>query len=314
MPVNVCVRGRPPTRPDLTAMFGEVMSQQCSNGLAMGFQSLTYGKIAFLGVVQGITELLPISSTAHMRVVPALLGWSDPGSAFSAAMQLAALAAVISYFWTDIRQLTWGASSAVARRQFSDPNFKLLIAIAIATVPIVLAGIILSPYLNQCNSPLRALPVIGWSCVIMAALLALTELLARHRRSAAESSLMDAVLVGVAQVGALIPGVSRSGASLTAALGLGFKRAEAARLSFLLGIPAIALAGLKELWELHKAHLSAHGWSLLAVGLIVASLSAFFAIWLLMRVLERFSTWIFVLYRGALGVFLIVASASNWVQ
>ena len=124
----------------------------------------------------------------------------------------------------------------------------------------------------------------------MAALLALTELLARHRRSVAESSLMDAVLVGLAQVGALIPGASRSGATLTAALGLGFKRAEAARVSFLLGIPAIALAGLKELWELHKAHLSTHGWSLLAVGLIVASTSAFFAIWLLMRVLERLST------------------------
>jgi undecaprenyl-diphosphatase len=285
------------------------MSEQCGAGLAMGFQSLSYGKIAFLGVIQGVTELLPISSTAHMRVIPTLLAWGDPGSAFSAAMQLAALAAVISYFWTDISQLASGASSAVARRQFGDPNFKLLVAISIATLPIVLAGILLSPYLNRCDSPLRALPVIGWACIIMAALMALTEIFARHRRTVAQSSLLDATLVGLAQVGALIPGVSRSGATLTATLGLGFKRAEAARLSFLLGVPAIALAGLKELWELHKAHLSNHGWSLLIVGLSVASLSAFLAIWLLMRVLERFSTWIFVCYRGALGIFLIVASA-----
>jgi undecaprenyl-diphosphatase len=290
------------------------MSEQCGTGMAMGFQSLGYAKIAFLGVVQGITELLPISSTAHLRVVPALLGWGDPGSAFSAAMQLAALAAVISYFWTDIRQLTSGAYSAVTRREFTDPNFKLLVAIAIATLPIVIAGMLLAPYLNQCNSPLRTLPVIGWACVIMAALMALTEVLARHRRTVAQSTLLDAVLVGLAQVGALIPGVSRSGATLTAALGLGFKRAEAARLSFLLGVPAIALAGLKEMWELHKAHLSAHGWSVLAVGLIVASISAFFAIWLLMRLLERFSTWPFVFYRAGLGIFLLFASASAWLQ
>lgn len=290
------------------------MSAQCGNGLAMGFQSLGYAKIAFLGVVQGITELLPISSTAHMRVVPAILGWVDPGSAFSAAMQLAALAGVISYFWTDVRQLTLGASSAAVRGEFADPRFKLLVAIAIATMPIVLAGLILSPYLNQCDSPLRTLPVIGWACVVMAALMALTEILARHRRTVKESSLRDAILVGLAQVGALIPGVSRSGSTLTAALGLGFKRSEAARLSFLLGIPAIALAGLKELWELHKAHLSAHGWSVLVVGLIVASISAFFAIWLLMRLLERFSTWPFVLYRAGLGIFLLVASANSWLQ
>jgi undecaprenyl-diphosphatase len=117
------------------------------------------------------------------------------------------------------------------------------------------------------------------------------------------------MIVGIAQVGALIPGVSRSGSTLTAALSLGLKREEAARLSFLLGLPAIALAGFKEVWELHKAHLSLDGWSILLVGLVVASVSAFFAIWGLMRVLERFSAWPFVIYRGTLGVILISAVA-----
>ena len=100
---------------------------------------------------------------------------------------------------------------------------------------------------------------------------------------------------------------------MTAALGLGFKRAEAARFSFLLGLPAIALAGLKELWELHKVHLDAHGWSVLATGLVVASISAFFAIWGLMRVLERFSAWPFVIYRGLLGVVLLLGVAMGWL-
>ena len=128
----------------------------------------------------------------------------------------------------------------------------------------------------------------------MAILLAIAELYCRHRRVLADMTLLDAMVVGIAQIGALIPGVSRSGSTLTAALFLDLKREEAARFSFLLGIPAIALAGLKELYELHKAHLDAQGWSVLAVGLIVGSISAFVAIALLLRILERFSTWPFV--------------------
>jgi undecaprenyl-diphosphatase len=140
----------------------------------------------------------------------------------------------------------------------------------------------------------------------MAALLAIAELYCNHKRSLDHVTLTDALIVGFAQVGALIPGVSRSGSTLTAALFLDLKREEAARFSFLLGLPAITLAGLKELWELHKAHLDAHGWSMLAVGLIVASLSAFVAIWGLLRILERFSAWPFVAYRAFIGFVLLI--------
>ena len=125
------------------------------------------------------------------------------------------------------------------------------------------------------------LPVIGVSCIVMAALLAIAEFYCNHTRALDHVSLKDAMIVGFAQVGALIPGVSRSGSTLTAALFLDLKREEAARFSFLLGLPAIALAGLKELWELHKAHLDAHGWSVLSLGLFVASISAFAAIYAL---------------------------------
>ncbi|MBZ9743477.1 MULTISPECIES: undecaprenyl-diphosphate phosphatase [unclassified Mesorhizobium] len=289
------------------------MADICTQGVDTGFVGLGFAKVAFLGLVQGITELLPISSTAHMRIVPAVLGWQDPGSAFSAAMQLAALAAVVSYFWGDVRDLLFGSLDALARRDFADRHFRLAYWIVLATIPIVIAGVALSGVLNACNSPLRSLSVIGWACIAMAVLLALAEIFARHKRTIGEASLADALLVGVAQVGALIPGVSRSGSTLTAALGLGFKRAEAARFSFLLGLPAIALAGLKELWELHKVHLGAHGWSVLGLGLLVASISAFFAIWGLMRVLERFSAWPFVIYRGVLGVVLLLGVAMGWL-
>jgi undecaprenyl-diphosphatase len=283
------------------------MADACTQGLDTGFVALGYGKVAFLGLVQGITELLPISSTAHMRIVPAMLGWQDPGSAFSAAMQLAALAAVISYFWRDVRDLVTGSISAAVRRDFSDYWFRLALYIVIGTIPIVIGGVLLSKALNTCNSPMRSLNVIGWACIVMGCLMALSEVLARHVRSLEHITMTDAIAVGLAQVGALIPGVSRSGSTLTAALFLGLKREEAARFSFLLGLPAIALAGLKELWELHKANLDAHGWSVLAVGLFVGSIAAFFAIWTLMNVLERFSSWPFALYRAFMGGLLLTS-------
>jgi undecaprenyl-diphosphatase len=295
-------------------MGRESMTDICTRGLDTGFVDLGFVKVAVLGLVQGITELLPISSTAHMRIVPAILGWNDPGSAFSAAMQLAALAAVVSYFWQDVKVLTTNSVQALLRRRFDSSDFQLSIWIVLATMPIGIAGLALSDLLNACNSPLRHLSVIGWACVAMAILLGITELYARHRRVIGNATLADALLIGVAQVGALIPGVSRSGSTLTAALALGFKREEAARFSFLLGLPAIALAGFKELWELHKIHLDSHGWSVLAVGLLVASLSAFFAIWGLMRVLERYSAWPFVVYRSILGVTVLAGIAMGWLS
>jgi undecaprenyl-diphosphatase len=289
------------------------MADVCTQGIDTGFVALGYAKVAVLGVVQGITELLPISSTAHMRLVPALLGWQDPGSAFSAAMQLAALAAVVSYFWTDVRDLAVNSVKAVAGGQFQDRYLRFSAWIVLATIPIGVAGLLLAKLLNTCTSPLRSVSVIGWACVAMAVLLGIAELSARHRRTIDKASFVDAMLVGLAQVGALIPGVSRSGSTLTAALALGFKRDEAARLSFLLGLPAIALAGLKEMWELHKVHLDSHGWSILILGLVVASISAFFAIWGLMRFLQNFSTWPFVVYRFALGVIVLIGAAMGWL-
>ena len=288
------------------------MAGACTEGVDTGFVALGYGKVAVLGVVQGITELLPISSTAHMRIVPSFLGWQDPGSAFSAAMQMAALAAVVSYFWKDVRWLTFGTLSAIGRRDFSDRALKFALGIVLATIPIGIAGILLSKSLNACGTPLRSLWVIGVSCIVMGALLAVAEIVATHQRTTERVSMLDFLLVGLAQTGALIPGISRSGSTLTAGLFMNFKREEAARFSFLIGLPAIALAGLKEFYELYKAGLDLHGWSILLVGLLVASISAFFAIWGLLRFLERFSSWPFVIYRIGLGVVLIAGVSLGW--
>jgi undecaprenyl-diphosphatase len=266
------------------------LTSSCTGSLDIGFASLNYLQIGFLGIVQGITELLPISSTAHMRIVPAVLGWKDPGSAFSAAMQLAALAAVLRYFWRDVRRLLTGSTVSIRTRNFSDPSFRLAAGIVMATIPIGVAGLAMSSLLNACNFPLRGLMVIGLSSLGMALLMGISEFKCSHQRSISEMKLRDALLVGIAQVGALIPGVSRSGSTLTGALFLNFKREDAAQFSFLIGLPAIALAGLKELWVLYHAHISADAWMHLLFGLLIASMSAFAAIWGLMKFLEIFST------------------------
>lgn len=295
------------------------MAGACTEGLDTGFIALGYGKVAFLGVVQGITELLPISSTAHMRIVPSFMGalfpnsgWQDPGSAFSAAMQLAALVAVVSYFWSDVAGLASGSVKALVRWDFQHPAFKFAVGVVIATVPIGIFGWFLSGTLNACGSPLRSLNVIAMSCIVMAILLGIGELIARRHRTAADMDWLDALLIGLAQVGALIPGISRSGSTLTAALFLDFKRDDAARISFLLGIPAIALAGLKELHVLYKAGLGFDGWAILLFGLVIASISAFAAIWGLMRFLKEHSAWPFAVYRMLLGIFLLVGVSQAW--
>ncbi len=288
-------------------------AHHCTTAIDTTFVSLGYAKVAILGVVQGITELIPVSSSAHMRAVPALLGWPDPGAAFSAALQLAALAAVVTYFWSDIAGVSRATLSGFATRNWQDREFRLGAYIVVATIPIGLAGLALSKILNACGSPLRTPLLVGAASFVVALIMGLAELVASHKRSGEDLTLFDAIVIGVAQVGALIPGVSRSGATFTGAMFLGFNREDAARVSFLLGIPAIFLAGAKELWELHKAGLPNAGWSVLAVGLVVSSLSAFLAIWGLMRFLRHSTTWPLVVYRALFGAALAVGATLHWI-
>src|SRR3974390_1354186 len=128
------------------------MNEVCTRGVDTGFVALGYVKVALLGVVQGFTELMPISPTAHMRLVPAVLGWQDPGSAFSAAMQLAALGAVGSYFWSDVRDLAVNSIAAAVSGKFRDRSFQFVLWIVLATIPIGIAGVTLAKVLNTCNS------------------------------------------------------------------------------------------------------------------------------------------------------------------
>jgi undecaprenyl-diphosphatase len=293
---------------DLNAPCGDV------NAVDLGFVELSWLQMAILGVIQGVTELLPISSTAHLRVIPGILGWRDPGSAFSAAMQLASFAAVIVYFRKDIVGLGTGALRAAAARNYSSGDFRLVLGILLGTLPLILAGAVLRPILNGCHSPLRGLLVVGSASIVMSLLLGIAEKFARHRRKFSELTLQDGIIVGVSQAFALIPGVSRSGATLTAGLFCGMERETAARFSFLLGLPAVTLAGLYELRVLFKAGLSSDGWVTLLIGLLFASVTAFIAIYGLLHYLERRSTWIFVWYRLLFGVGIVAAVLAGYLH
>ena len=259
-----------------------------------------------LGVVQGLTEFLPISSSAHLKVVPVLLGWGDPGVSFTAVIQLGSIVAVFAYFWADLQQVARAMARALRHGQWADPEARLGVAMAVGTVPIVLAGLAIKRWLPDYDqSPLRSMASIAIVSIVMALLLAVAELLGRRQRQLDQVTAADGLWVGLAQALALVPGVSRSGSTLTAALFSGWQRSAAARFSFLLGLPAITLAGLVELKDAVSA--PANGGPLpLLVGLVSAGVVSWLAIAWLLRYLQRHGTWVFVVYRLLFGLGILL--------
>ena len=259
-----------------------------------------------LGVVQGLTEFLPISSTAHLKVVPVLLGWGDPGVAFTAVIQLGSIAAVLGYFRKDLAEVGAGVARAFRHGQWNDPPARLGVAIVLGTVPIVVAGLAIKVLLPSYEtSPLRSLTSIAIVSIVMALLLAVAERVGRRRRLIEAVTPRDGLLVGLAQALALIPGVSRSGSTLTASLFDGWQRADAARFSFLLGIPAITLAGLVEL-KAAFGSVETGGVIPMLVGIAAAAVVSWLAIAWLLRFLQQNSTWIFVIYRLLFGLVILL--------
>ena len=258
-----------------------------------------------LGVVQGLTEFLPISSTAHVQVVPMLLGWGDPGVATIAVIQLGSIAAILAFFRNDLAEVLRGVAKALREGRWGSTEARLGLAIALGTLPIVFAGMVIKLWIpGYNNSPLRSLQAIAIVSIVMAGLLGVAELVGRRRRRLAEVQPRDGLLVGLAQALAVIPGVSRSGSTLTASLFDNWERSSAARFSFLLGIPAITLAGLVEIKDALEA--PANGGPIpLAVGIVTAAVVSWLAIAWLLRFLQRHSTWVFVAYRLAFGVAIL---------
>ncbi len=270
---------------------------------------MTFIEAAVLGVVQGLTEFLPISSIAHLRVIPALLGWPDPGAAFSAVLQLGTLLAVLVYFADDVRALAGGAVRDLIRgRPWASQEGRLTWYILAGTIPIGLCGVL---FKKAIEGELRSLHVVAFSLIGLGVLLWVAERFATFRREVRELGWRDSQAIGLAQAVALIPGSSRSGTTITAAMFLGLTREAAARFSFLLGIPAIGGAAVFEFRDLLRHGLSGEGLEVLAAGVLTSALSGYLAIDLLLRYLRTRTTYAFVWYRVGLGLLLLALLAAG---
>jgi undecaprenyl-diphosphatase len=256
---------------------------------------------AVLGIVQGLTEFLPISSSGHLRIVPALFGWDDPGAAFTAVIQLGTVAAVLIYFRSDIVRIisTW-ARSLIDPSLRGEIDARLGWYIGLGTIPIGILGIL---FQNSIETVARDLRLIGSTLILLGLLLLLAERVGRREKSLRALTLRDGLAIGFAQALALVPGVSRSGATITAGLFLGYDREAAARYSFLLSIPAVLLSGLFELKDIGAG--DGPGVVSTVVATLLAFVTGYLSIAWLLRYLTSHSTLVFVAYRVALGVLVL---------
>jgi undecaprenyl-diphosphatase len=258
-----------------------------------------------LGIVQGLTEFLPISSNAHLRIVGAAFGWSDPGAAFTAITQIGTELAVLVYFARDIgRIVTAWVSSLFNRERRGDPDARMGWLIIIGSIPIIVLGLL---FQKQIETNLRDLRIIAIALVVFSLFLYVADRVGVKRRGLDDLTVGHGIVYGVAQALALIPGVSRSGGTITAGLFLGYTRSAAARYSFLLAIPAVLGSGLYEVYKTFKG--GVHGAQVDWAPTIVATVLAFgvglsVIAWLL-RYLNRGSFTPFVVYRIVLGLLVL---------
>jgi len=254
------------------------------------------------GIIQGLTEFIPISSTAHIRVIPALLHWDDPGAAYTAVIQIGTLIATLIYFRKDIGELITGFFRALKTRDFiSEPYARLSMLIIVGTIPISILGLTLKKYIE---GDFRGLYVVAASLIVLAIVLFAAEKMASKKKDLKEITVWDGIIIGFAQAVALIPGASRSGVTITAGLFSGLKRETAARYSFLLSIPAVALSGVYELYSKRAELLNENAVGLI-VSTIVSGVVGYLAIAFLINYLKTRSNLIFIIYRIALGLIII---------
>ena len=267
---------------------------------------MTIEQIILLAIVQGITEFLPISSSGHLVLIPAFTGWPDQGQVTDVMVHVGSLFAVIAYFWCDCLKLIAGGIDLVRLRM--NDNSRMALYIILATIPAVAFGLYLKT--SGLGDNLRSVEVIAWNAVIFGVLLYVADVVGPQIKKMEDMKLPPALIIGVAQAIALIPGTSRSGITMTAARFLGFERPEAARFSFLLGIPAIAGAGAFVTLDAIESNIAISNDAILAA--VLTFFAAFAAIALLMAMVKRMSFLIFMIYRLALALVLF-ALLYDWV-
>jgi undecaprenyl-diphosphatase len=263
---------------------------------------VTLFEAAILGVVQGLTEFLPVSSSAHLILARAVFGWDagELGLAFDVACHLGTLFAVGAFFGRDIAALFRSVPSALSRRP--SPDGRRLWLLAAAMLPVVFVGLTMSDYVDAARDQPR---LTAAALIAGAGLLFLVERLGPREGTEATLTMPGAVVIGVAQAMALVPGVSRSGATITAGMLLGMSRLASARFTFLLSVPAIGAAAAREGLKLRHAVLTGHDWALFAVGLVTSAVVGYLAVGFLLKFLVNHRLDVFAWYRIVIGVAIL---------
>jgi undecaprenyl-diphosphatase len=256
-----------------------------------------------LGVVQGVTEFLPISSTAHLIIFRDILGWKSTWSkAALDAIQFGSVIAVVIYFWQDLQRIVGGAIAAFQKKDWQSEEWKIFLGIAIGCLPVLIGGFLVKKVLKiDLENPI----LIGAMSLVMATLLGLAEKYGQRERGFDQLEVQDGILVGLGQMIAILPGASRSGSTLTTGLFLGLTRETAARFSFLLGLPALTIATLVQAKDVVKEPAM---FLPLVVGIISTFIFSYLSIAWLLKFLQKQSNWVFVWYRLAFGTMLLAAA------
>lgn len=278
---------------------------------------MTLFQAIILGIVQGLTEFLPVSSSAHLRIVPALFGWGDPGAAFSAIVQIGTLVAVLIYFAKDISTISGAVLSGILRgKPFETQEAKTGWMIVVGTIPIVVFGLL---FKKNIETTFRSLYWISASLILLALVLSLAEQHVKSRqhkglrgKTMAEIGWMQTIIIGLAQAVALIPGSSRSGVTITAGLFTNLNRETAARFSFLLSLPSVFAAAMLELYVTRHDIMASTGNMVdIAAATLVAGVVGYLSIAFLLNYLHRHTTLIFIVYRLIAGVGVIALLATG---
>lgn len=270
----------------------------------------TLQAIAF-GAVQGVTEFLPISSTAHLILLPAFMGWEDPGLTFDVALHIGTILAILIYFATDLGRLAKAFVQSLFRRDPQDPYQRLSWMIVLGTVPAGVAGLLGEKWVE---STLRSPYVIGCTLMLVAVAILAADRHAKEGKAWKELTFKDAILIGCGQACALIPGVSRSGSTMLVGLMRGLERSAAARVSFLLGTPITMASAVFKLKDLRHVTLTADAKQAMIVGIVSSGLIGYACIRFLLDYLARKPLKVFMLYRIALGALVIGLTLSGWLR
>jgi len=268
---------------------------------------MTILQAIIFGAVQGFTEFLPISSTAHLVLLPWFLGWPDPGLSFDVALHLGTLVSLLVYFRAEWIALITSALGLLRGRTQS-PDARTAMMIVGGTIPAALAGALFE---DTVENALRNPQVIGAMLILMALALVVAEMVGHRKKTLNEMSWRDAIAIGIAQAVAIIPGVSRSGSTITAGLFLSLKRDAAARFSFYLSAPIIAGAVAKKMVDILRSGLTSDQLTPFIIGIISAGIVGYLAIAFLMRYLQTHNTYLFVVYRIVLGIVVLLAFSSG---